>query len=110
MTQQFKQPEICYEDFGRDGESISGGLPFITVEENQNIPSVLFMYESRKINENDLEREIVLHSYANMLQLKSRLSEDLYDEVRLALGLMPLKEAQVKGEEINKKISDNLKQ
>jgi len=105
-----RQPEICYEDFSKGEETITGGLPFINVEDNQNMPSVLFMYESRKIEDEEFEREIVLHSYANMMQLKSKLSEDLYDVVRVALGLMPLKEAAKLGEQINDKISDNLRE
>lgn len=103
-----KQPEICYEDFSRGDETITGGLPFINVEEKQNMPSVLFLYESRKINEENLEREIVLHSYANMLQLKSRLDQKTYDLVREALGLKKLNEAEELGREINKKINENL--
>lgn len=103
------QPEICYEDFSRGEETITGGLPFINLEEEQNMPSILFLYESKKIEEEDLEREIILHSYANMMQLKEKLSEDLYDQIRKSLGLMPLKEAVKLGEKINDKISDNIK-
>lgn len=103
------QPEICYEDYSRGDETITSGLPFINVEEDQNMPSVLFMYESRKIEENDLEREIVLHSYANMMQLKSKLSEELYDKVRIALGLMPLNKAVELGKKINSSINTNIK-
>ena len=102
-----RQPEICYEDFSRGEATITGGLPFININEG-NMPSVLFMYESRKIEEETLEREIILHSYANMLQLKSALSPELYDQVREALGLMPLKKAEDLGSEINEQINSNL--
>ena len=43
-----------------------------------------------------------------MLQLKSALSPELYDQVREALGLMPLKKAENLGSEINEQISSNL--
>ena len=102
-----RQPEICYEDFSRGEDTITGGLPFINIDEG-NMPSVLFMYESRKVEEETFEREIILHSYANMLQLKSALSPELYDQVREALGLMPLRKAEELGAEINSNISDNL--
>ncbi len=105
-----RQPEICYEDFSKGEETITGGLPFVNLTNEENMPSVLFIYESRKIEEDDFEREIVLHSYANMMQLKSKLSEDLYDQVREALGLMPLNKASKLGNEINDKINKNIKE
>lgn len=102
-----KQPEICYEEFGKEGQTLTGGLPFIHIDEGM-MPSVLFIYESRKAEDNDVEREIVMHSYANMLQLKSKLDEDLYDKVREALGLMPLKKASALGEQISDNVKSNL--
>ena len=103
-----RQPEICYEDFSRGEETITGGLPFVNLDNNQNMPSLFFIYEARKIEEEDLEKEIVLHSYANMLQLKNNLDPETYDVVREALGLKKLKEAAKLGEEINEKINKNL--
>lgn len=103
-----RQPEICYEDFSRGEETITGGLPFVNLDNNQNMPSLFFIYEARKIEEEDLEKEIILHSYANMLQLKENLDSETYDIVREALGLKKLKEATKLGEEINEKINKNL--
>lgn len=103
-----RQPEICYEDFSRGEETITGGLPFVNLDNNQNMPSLFFIYEARKIEEEDLEKEIVLHSYANMLQLKNNLDPETYDVVREALGLKKLKEATELGKEINEKINKNL--
>lgn len=99
-------PEICYEESSEN--SLTRGIPFIEVPCDRNMPAVLFMYESRKIQEEDLEREITLHSYANMLQLKNSLDRKTYDQVREALGLKKLEEASALGEEINKKINDKL--
>lgn len=103
-----RQPEICYEDFSRGEETITGGLPFVNLDNNQNMPTLFFIYEARKIEEEELEKEIVLHSYANMLQLKNNLDPETYDVVREALGLKKLKEASALGQEINKKINKNL--
>ena len=101
-------PEICYEEMGREGETFTGGLPFIDVPDEHNMPGVLFMYELRKVEDEDLEKEIILHSYANMLQLKQSLSEEEYDKVRKALGLRPLSEAVTLGQEINEKVKTNI--
>ena len=103
-----RQPEICYEDFSRGEETITGGLPFVNLDNNQNMPALFFIYEARKIEEEELEKEIVLHSYANMLQLKNNLDPETYDIVREALGLKKLKEASALGQEINEKINKNL--
>ena len=101
-------PEICYEDFGKENKSLTSGIPFIDVPEDHNMPAMLFMYESRKVKDQEFEREIALHSYANMMHLKEKLDPELYDKVRLSLGLKPLNEAQALGEEINKKINKNI--
>ena len=101
-------PEICYEEMGREGETFTGGLPFIDVPDGRSMPGVLFMYESRKVKDEDLEKEIILHSYANMMQLKQSLSEEDYDKVRKSLGLKPLSEAVTLGQEINDKVKTNI--
>ena len=104
------RPEICYEDYNKGAESFTSGIPFIDVPKEHNMPTVLFVYESRKI-ENDseeVEREIVLHSYANMMHLKDKLLPEVYDIVRVSLGLKPLKEATNMGNQINQKINKNI--
>ena len=103
-------PEIYYEDYGRGEKSLTGGIPFINVPEGNNMPKVIFIYESRdlKEKEEEVEKEIILHSYANMLELKQNLDIETYDKVRIALGLEPLKRAEFLGKKINKKISVNL--
>ena len=107
-------PEICYEDYSRgEGGGFTSGIPFIDVPPEHSMPKVLFMYEARALEsegEEELEKEIILHSYANMLQLKDKLSEEDYDKVREALGLQPLSVAVEAGNKINEKISVNLKE
>ena len=99
------RPEIVYEE---SADGLTAGLPFIDVPEDKNMPSVLFMYESRKIQEEELEKEIVLHSYANMLQLKDKLDAEDYDKVRVALGLKPLEAAIIEGSKITENVNKNL--
>ena len=103
-------PEIMYEEY--DEESLSGGLPFIQVPKDKEMPDIIFMFGSSETGEfePDLEgepqpiMEMELYQYANMHYLKESLSEDLYDQVRVSLGLQPLAAAREKGKQQSKKI------
>ena len=103
-------PEIMYEEYEED--SISGGLPFIQVPNDKEMPDILFMFGSRETGEfePDLEgepqpiMEMELFQYANMHYLKQSLTPEVYDEVRVCLGLEPLDAARAKGTEQSKKI------
>lgn len=98
-------PEIYYEE---THEGPTSGLPFIKVPEDHSMPGCLFMCEVRDVSNDEVEKEIAIHSYANMMLLKEKLSESHYDVVRQALGLLPLKEATQKGQKINGKINKNI--
>tara|TARA_B100000212_G_scaffold330050_1_gene295942 strand:- start:928 stop:1194 length:267 start_codon:yes stop_codon:yes gene_type:complete len=82
-------PEIYYEE---SKEGITSGLPFVKVPQDRSMPSCMFMCEVRDISEekNDLEKEIVVHSFANMTVLKQELDLETYNKVRLSLGLEAL--------------------
>lgn len=103
-------PEILYEE---NPDGLSSNIPFIQVPEGEEMPKVLFIFETRETGEFepglDGEEmpvtEMDLHQYANMITLKNNLPPDVYDVVRKALGLLPMKEATEKG----KKISDNVR-
>lgn len=111
MNKNWK-PEIFYEDYSKSDESksITSGLPFINVPKDHNMPGVLFICEARDISEedNELEKEIIVHSYYNSLELKDKLDKETYDKVRIAIGLKPLKEAQVLGSNITMSINENI--
>ena len=100
-------PEIMYEE---NKEGVSGGFPFVDVPDGKNMPSCLFICEARKVSEegSEIEKELTFHSYANMTLLKQKLSPEIFDSVRLSLGLKPLVEAEVKGKEITASISSNV--
>ncbi len=105
-------PEIMYEE----SDEGSSHIPFIMVPEEEAMPRLLFMFESRqtKTFEPGLDGEEVpvfewdLHQYANMIVLKNKLDEDTYDKVRHALGLESLREAASKGQKISQKVRNNL--
>ena len=83
-------PEIFYEE---NKEGLTGGFPFINVPSDKSMPSCIFICEVRDVNEedNEIEKEVVAHSYANMTLLKQKLDKETYNEVRKALGLEILK-------------------
>jgi hypothetical protein len=106
-------PEIFYEE---DEGGLTSSIPFIAVPENQCMPPVLFIFESRETGEYEPDEngnespisEITLHQYADMVLLKQKLTPEEYDRVRDCLGLLPLQEALEKGKKITQKVSENV--
>ncbi len=105
-------PEIMYEDTDEG----SSHIPFIMVPENEVMPRLLFIFESRQTGEYEpgSEGEEVpvfewdLHQYADMQVLKEKLDVATYDRVRSALNLEPIAIAAEKGRKIGEKIKTNL--
>ncbi len=105
-------PEILYEE-SEDGTS---SIPFIMVPAEEEMPKLLYIFESRGTEnfEPGLEGEEVpivewdLHQYADMLILKDNLDSETYDAVRDALGLEPLSVAAEKGAKITSNVMQNL--
>tara|TARA_Y100000592_G_scaffold86041_1_gene138837 strand:+ start:1528 stop:1878 length:351 start_codon:yes stop_codon:yes gene_type:complete len=103
-------PEICYEE---SEEGITSNIPFINVPPEEEMPKVVFIFESKDTGEvepgtdgSDLPvYEMNLHQYADMAILKEGLSPLEYDNVRKVLGLEPLMTAIQKG----KKITDSVR-
>lgn len=108
-------PEIFYEE--PDESNLSSQIPFILVPDEEEMPKVLFIFESRKTEEVEPDSEgyevpimqMDLHQYADMNCLKNSLSQETYDQVRAALGLAPLKEAMAQGQKLSNKVLNNLK-
>jgi hypothetical protein len=102
-------PEIMYED---DGTGMSSHIPFIPVPKEEQMPKLLYVFESRETGEfepgpegEDLPvTEMELHQYADMSALKSKLTDLQYDFVRQALGLEPMVVAATKGVSITNSI------
>jgi len=107
-------PEIMYEEAG---DGLSSNIPFIHVPDNEIMPKILFIFESRESGDfepgPDGEElpvvELDLHQYANMASLKTGLDPLTYDLVRSALGLEPLTVAVEKGKEITDSIRQKVK-
>ena len=108
-------PEIMYED---DEHGMTSKLPFIMVPEKEEMPKMLFIFESRNTGEFepgvDGEElpitEMELHQYADMSILKKGLPSNLYDQVRACLGLEPLRTAAIAGKQITNNIREKINQ
>lgn len=106
-------PEIVYEE--SEG-GLTSKIPFINCPEDQEMPRMLFMFESRETGEYEpgLEGEEIpvvelnLHQYANMASLKANLTLQEYDRVRFVLGLEPMKDAVAAGQKITDNIRNHL--
>lgn len=106
-------PEICYEE---ESEGISSHIPFIQVPQNEQMPQILYIFESQETGEFEPGLDggpvpvfqLDLHQYADLAVLKSKLDSNSYDVVRLALGLEPLQEATEKGQKITSDIRENI--
>ena len=102
-------PEILYED---SDEGLTSNIPFIQVPEDEQMPKLLFVFESRDTGEvepgPDGEElpvtELDLHQYADMAVLKENLNWAEYDNVRFALGLEPIATAAMKGQKITSNV------
>jgi hypothetical protein len=79
-------PEIYYEE---DSKGLTGGLPFVNVPKEKSMPSCMFICEIRPVEEenSEVEKEVIIHSLANMTVLKQELDVSVYNKVRVAIGL-----------------------
>jgi hypothetical protein len=82
-------PEIFYEE---ETKGLTGGLPFVNVPKEKSMPACMFICEVRDVEENnEVEKEVIVHSLANMTVLKQEMDIEDYNKVRTALGLEILK-------------------
>ena len=106
-------PEICYEE---SDDGLTSKIPFIDVPPTEKMPNVLFIFEACETGEFEPGPSgepipivnLDLHQYADMNVLRTGLSQEIYDKVRLALGLDPLATAIPKGMAITEKVRNNV--
>ena len=107
-------PEILYEEAA--DECLTSHIPFIPVPNEEEMPELLYIFESRETGEyepgpegEDLPvTEMELHQYADMSVLKKNLGAEIYDKVRSVLGLESMKTAVDKGRDVTNNIRQNL--
>ena len=109
-------PEIVYEEYEETETGLTNGLPFIACPENKEMPGILFFLGTHETGdfEPDIEGnpqpivEVEVYQYACMKYLEEELSEEVYDQIRIALGLETKLKARKKGIETSKKMLETL--
>lgn len=109
MSKKYKIPVILYE-------SEEQALPYIEIEEQDEMPPTLFIQEYKHTGEFEPgsggeEQPIVdinMHMYVDMDFLKNKVTPQLYDTIRVMIGLKPVNEARVEGQKILDKVYNNV--
>lgn len=111
VNKQPQLPVILYEEpSGKNDKGIS--MPYIEVPKGGQMPPMLFIFEYKHTGEtepDDRGREVAIvdqipHKYVDMEYLKDRLSPELNDQIRVALGMKPLQVAKQEGQKILDKV------
>ena len=111
VSKQPQLPVILYEEpSGKNDRGIS--MPYIEVQKEGQMPPMLFIFEYKHTGEtepDDRGREVAIvdqipHKYVDMEYLKDRLSPELNDQIRVALGMKPLQVAKQEGQKIMDKV------
>ena len=109
-------PEIVYEEYEETETGLTNGLPFNACPGDKEMPGILFFLGTHETGEfePDIEGnpqpivEVEVYQYACMKYLEEELSEEAYDQVRIALGLETKLTARKKGLETSKKMLETL--
>lgn len=111
VNKQPQLPVILYEEpSDKNDRGIS--MPYIEVPKGGQMPPMLFIFEYKHTGEvepDDRGREVAIvdqipHKYVDMEYLKERLTPDLNDHIRVALGMKPLQVAKQEGQKIMDKV------
>jgi hypothetical protein len=108
-NKKYKIPVILYE-------SEEQSLPYIEVQQSDAMPPALFIQEFKHTGEFEPSSDgedapiidMLVHMYVDMEVLSKKLGTDLYDQVRVAVGLQPLQKARQEGQKILDKVYGNV--
>lgn len=114
--EKYEIPDILYDEPDERNKTKRNLFPFILVAQGKKMPPVLFIEERRETGEFEPDLngnpcpvvDCLLHMYVDMEFLKEKLTPEVNDQVRVALGLKPLKEAQEAGQKILDKVQENV--
>jgi hypothetical protein len=109
--EKYEIPLILYEEPSSSEEK---GIPFpyIEVPKDGTMPPVLFIFEYRHTGEVEPDAngreapiiDMIPHKYIDMEFLKQKLTPELNDMVRVAVGMKPLTVAKEEGQKILDKV------
>lgn len=106
---KYKIPVILYE-------SEEQAIPYVEIQQEDDMPPTIFIQEYKHTGEfepdsNGEEQPIVdmiMHMFVDMDFLSKKLPSDLYDKVRVSIGLQPVKKARAEGQKILDKVYANV--
>jgi hypothetical protein len=101
-------PEIMYEE--------NSQIPFINVPRGESDPDSLFISLVHQTDETEPDMEgneipvyeMSIEHYIRMSGLKSKISAEDFDKVRVALGFKKIAEAKAEGLAISNKVQENV--
>ena len=106
---KYKIPVILYE-------SEEQAIPYVEVPNQEDMPPTLFIQEYKHTGDfepdaNGDEQPIVdmiMHMFIDMDFLSKKLNPELYDLVRVSVGLQPVEKAREEGQKIFDKVYENI--
>jgi len=107
-------PELLYQS-DMKGKVINP-IPYIETDKTDPMPIMLIVEEVYKTDEFEPGEngepapvyEYEFHQFLDMRAVKAVLSEKQFDKVRVALGMEKVKDAKKKGNELLKKVNENI--
>lgn len=114
MANQKPKIPILYYEEPVPGEP-ANPIPYIEVGLDDDMPKVLFISEYKETGEYEVDTghgsmpivDMTIHKYVDLDHLQKLLSPERFDEIRVALGMKPLKTAQQQGQQILDKVYEN---
>jgi hypothetical protein len=112
-----KLPILYYEE-AKPGEPVNP-IPYIEIGLTEEMPRVLFIQEYKETEEKEVDTinggtntvvDMIMHQFVDVYYLQKALTPSQYDKVRVALGMLPLKEAKKRGKSILSNVFNNASQ
>lgn len=108
-----KLPIILYEE-PKPGEA-ANPIPYIEIGKDDDMHDILFISEYKETGEFEVDAEtgqapivdMLIHAYVRLEKLKKVLDPKLFDQVRVALGMQPLKKASKAGQKVLNRVTAN---
>lgn len=106
---KYKIPVILYE-------SEEQAIPYVEVEEDDDMPPTLFIQEYKHTGDIEPDEsgeeqpivDMIMHMFVDMDFLSKKLSPQMYDVVRTSIGLQPVKKAREEGQKILDRVYSNV--
>lgn len=114
MTNPKPKIPILYYEEPAPGEP-ANPIPYIEVALDEEMPKVLFISEYKETGEFEVDTgmgsqpiwDMMIHKYVDLDHLQKVVKPKVFDQIRVALGMKPLKEARKAGKPMLDKVLQN---